>query len=321
METLLSKMQPLYNNTINGLDEYAFAIKSSEEMSGQVAETKFNGVIIRQSNFVINKPVQFKIETSEPIFEMHFSLNGYVEINNHKQKEKVGINSMQHNIVGIPPLIGDHSFPQITNRNCIEIILTRSFFERLINENCRLQCKLLENLDKGIMSLAGKQHLNITPQMQLLLHDIVQSKRKGYLKKMYIEAKVLELLMLQIEAFETSSDSYNTITQKDRDTIWQVKELIDKNPDDDHTLNNLAKTAGVNTFKLKKGFKQIFGQTVFEYIHNLKMEKARQLLLDNKLNVSEVAYTLGYNSPNNFSTAFKKKYGMNPNRTKSKKII
>ena len=69
---------------------------------------------------------------------------------------------------------------------------------------------------------------------------------------------------------------------------------------------------GLNEFKLKKGFKELFGTTVFDYLYDLKMEYAKQLLAADEVLVNEVSGMVGYRNPNHFSTAFKRKYGMNP---------
>ncbi|MGX5818621.1 helix-turn-helix transcriptional regulator [Chitinophaga lutea] len=82
----------------------------------------------------------------------------------------------------------------------------------------------------------------------------------------------------------------------------------------DLSLDGLCRRFGLNEFKLKKGFKQLFGYTVFGYVQDMKMKLARRLLTGRQLNVSEVADKLGYSSPNHFSAAFKKIYGFTPSR-------
>ncbi|NJK75120.1 MAG: helix-turn-helix transcriptional regulator [Microcoleus sp. SU_5_6] len=78
------------------------------------------------------------------------------------------------------------------------------------------------------------------------------------------------------------------------------------------SLLELAKKAGINDYKLKIGFREVFGTTVFGYLRNQRMEQARQLLLEQQMNVSEVAQTVGYASLSQFSTAFKHYFGITP---------
>lgn len=79
------------------------------------------------------------------------------------------------------------------------------------------------------------------------------------------------------------------------------------------TIIALSKLIGINEYKLKKGFKELFGTTIFGYIHQNRMTLAKSLLLDTTKSVKEVAYQIGYSSPQHFSNAFKKEFGVTPN--------
>ena len=83
-----------------------------------------------------------------------------------------------------------------------------------------------------------------------------------------------------------------------------------------HSLQSLSRAFCLNEFKLKKGFKELFGDTVFGYIHSLRMQHARSLILDEKMNINKVAGKVGYKNANHFSTAFKKQFGIAPSLIK-----
>jgi AraC-like DNA-binding protein len=82
------------------------------------------------------------------------------------------------------------------------------------------------------------------------------------------------------------------------------------------TLSELAKAVGINEYKLKKGFKETFGNTVFGYLADTRLELARIELFEKKKSVSQLAFELGYSSIQHFSNAFKKKFGVSPGRLK-----
>jgi len=69
----------------------------------------------------------------------------------------------------------------------------------------------------------------------------------------------------------------------------------------------------LNEYKLKKGFKELFGTTVFGYIHQIRMDLAKRLLLGTSKTAKEIAYETGYGSPQHFSKAFKEQFGIPPN--------
>lgn len=78
------------------------------------------------------------------------------------------------------------------------------------------------------------------------------------------------------------------------------------------SLLDLARQVGINDRKLKQGFRQVFGTTVFGYLHDYRMEQARLLLIEQKLAIALVAHTVGYSHLSHFATAFRKKFGVNP---------
>jgi AraC-like DNA-binding protein len=76
----------------------------------------------------------------------------------------------------------------------------------------------------------------------------------------------------------------------------------------------LAKIAGLNEFKLKKGFKEMFNTSVFNYLSDFRLNKARNELISGAMPIKEVAEQLGYCSVQHFTREFKKKFGVSPGR-------
>ena len=77
---------------------------------------------------------------------------------------------------------------------------------------------------------------------------------------------------------------------------------------------NRSQEIGLSINKLKEGFKQIYGEPVFSFQFDYKMELARQLLASGALNVNEVGLRVGYSTASHFIAAFKKKYGVTPKK-------
>ncbi|YAF95181.1 MAG: helix-turn-helix domain-containing protein [Nodularia sp. CChRGM 3473] len=74
----------------------------------------------------------------------------------------------------------------------------------------------------------------------------------------------------------------------------------------------LPRLVGLNDCTLKQSFKSVFGTTVFAYLYDLRMEQAQLLLQENRMNITEVAKTIGYTNSRSFATAFKRKFGISP---------
>lgn len=153
------------------------------------------------------------------------------------------------------------------------------------------------------------------PLMRTIILEMFQRKDNysGKLKRLYLESKASELLLTQLSCFSKQS-KYHTnlkLQKSDIEAIYYVKEII-SNDFEHMTIPNLALTVGINQTKLKMGFKEIFGQTVFGFLSDLRMNKAKELLISTEMSVSEIAYTVGYNYSQHFVNAFKKHYGCIP---------
>ena len=94
--------------------------------------------------------------------------------------------------------------------------------------------------------------------------------------------------------------------------IYQAKEILLSNLENPPSLMELARQVALNDFKLKRGFRQVVGTSAFKYLHDYRLEKARQLLVSGEMNVEEVAFKVGFDSRSYFALAFRKKFGLNP---------
>lgn len=150
-------------------------------------------------------------------------------------------------------------------------------------------------------------------KIQQVISEVINCSYKDELKDLFLLSKSIELLVLQAETYEQESQSQFIKTRKDKEKLIEAKERLLSRIDNPPTIVELSKLVGINEYKLKRGFKELFGITVFGYIHNIRMSMAKKLLLGTNKTAKEIAYETGYSSPQHFSTAFKKKYGIAPN--------
>ncbi len=104
------------------------------------------------------------------------------------------------------------------------------------------------------------------------------------------------------------------ITTNDIEKLRLVKQFIEQHFLEGLTLTMLCREAALNEFKLKKGFKQLFGTSAIQYVRHLRMKYAQALLRDSATCIEEVSSRVGYRYPNHFSTAYKKHFGMVPSQ-------
>lgn len=155
----------------------------------------------------------------------------------------------------------------------------------------------------------------IRPAMQTVLSQLLNAPYQGMVQRIYLESKVLELLALQLaQILDTEQNRQSLINLKasDIERIYHAKDILISQYDNPPTLLDLARRVGVNDNKLKLGFREVFGTTVFGYLHNYRMEMAQMLLQEGQQSVAEVASHVGYSNPGHFAAAFKRKFGMSP---------
>ncbi|MBD2666998.1 regulatory protein [Richelia sinica FACHB-800] len=196
-------------------------------------------------------------------------------------------------------------------RICIELDFLKSFIHGIDNLPTQLQPFLATDSPPLFHHLVGK----ITIPMQTVLQQIINAPYQGMIQRMYLESKVLELLALQfVQLIEADEDKQPLIHLKadDVEKIYQAKEILTNNYDHPPSLIDLAKQVGINDNKLKYGFREVFGTTVFGYLRDYRLEIARKLLQQQKQNVRTVVNMVGYANQSHFAAAFKRKFGITP---------
>ncbi len=155
----------------------------------------------------------------------------------------------------------------------------------------------------------------IPSHLYVILNQIFTVSLNESVAKLYYHGKVLELLALYFS--ENKPDTENCPFLNDQETVRKIKhakEYLLKNMEKPPGLKELAKQAGLNEYQLKVGFKEIYGNTVFGYLLDHKLDHARVLLDSAKFQVNEVAYQIGYANPSHFIAYFKKKFGVTPKK-------
>lgn len=132
-------------------------------------------------------------------------------------------------------------------------------------------------------------------------------------RRPFLEGKVLEILAHQLEAISDTAQGTQTLSDPgELERLQKARSILEYEFVNPPSLFGLARRVGLNDFKLKRGFRETFGTTVFGYVRRLRMDKARSLLEIGDLNVTEVALEAGYSSLGHFAAAFKKRFGTLP---------
>ena len=154
------------------------------------------------------------------------------------------------------------------------------------------------------------------PNIAVVLSQILQAKVHDSMRALYFKGKVYELLSLY---FNKSDDTDLEqcpflVDEENVRKIRHAKEIILERMSEPPTLHELSQEIGLSLKKLKEGFKQLYGDTVYGYLLEHKMTEAQRMLESKSYNVNEVGLRLGYSTASHFIVAFKKKYGTTPKK-------
>ena len=173
---------------------------------------------------------------------------------------------------------------------------------------------ILYNRDCNLYSddMAIDHVKTITYRQKILLNEILAtSSLAETIQQIYIESKILDLVCASVdEAGKDSNESKIHLSTQDIESLKKAKKVLLENSLNPPSIKELARKSATNEFKLKKGFKQLFGYTVYGLLQEHRLNQAKLLLERDDISVSEAASLVGYKSIGHFSKIFKDRFGV-----------
>jgi AraC-like DNA-binding protein len=259
--------------------------------------------------------------SSSQKLQLIFVVKGTLKFYGSLSKKPLAVlTEQQHNLV----LIGDGIQWKVEDAVheliCLEI--EHSFLERYLPIDHLGLLNLKKGYDKNQFGVFSTQNLHINPEILTILNNLKTANHTGFCERLFLEAKVLELLMFQSSQFEQINENaeLRQLKPEEMNRMLAVKDILVKNIDHPFSLRDLAHMVGTNEFNLKRNFKIAFGTTVYGYLNQYKMEMAKTMLLEKDITIAEISTKMGYTYPTHFSSAFKKYFGYLPNKLKSGKL-
>ncbi|MEM9362950.1 MAG: AraC family transcriptional regulator [Bacteroidota bacterium] len=281
---------------------------------GGYKEVFFEGVHIGYGDLQLSNNTILNFESEMETVEMHFALNGETNTNSSYFNKSIKFVPGSHNVLYTNGFRGQTEWSSRAPLRMFEINMTPNFVKKYLPNNHILFDVFREAISKKESAVLSDQNYPITLEMYNIINEIIRCERTGVFKRIFLESKVISLLLLQMEQISSfnHNNSYLSLKKEDVEKMYAVKELLDLNFKKTDTLTNLAKKVGTNEYTLKKGFKELFGTSVFQYWKGLRLETAKSMLMDDGLSVQEVSLKIGYKNPQHFTTAFKKQFGVVP---------
>ncbi len=173
-------------------------------------------------------------------------------------------------------------------------------------ENAEILEKMIHN---NFIFLYKVTPPTMTVEMHMILREIMSYAQKGVMQKLFIEAKIIKLLILIFDQFnekDTAVDFYQA--------PLVIKKFVDENYHRNLKVQEISKILGINETKIRKEFKIHYHTTISDYLSELRMLKAKKMIINKDLMIKEIAIDCGYEYVQNFTRAFKKKFGVSPEK-------
>lgn len=198
----------------------------------------------------------------------------------------------------------------------VAVDVSTELFGELAGEAAPALPAQLRNLAHGVASSSSFiLPSKITARLGGVLRDILSIRPGTPCAGLFAEAKTLELLSLQIEQFIQSPCSVvaaMAMDRVDRAGVRRVREMLNENLQDPPSLLDMSREAGMSHSKLNRCFKQLYGLTVFEWLRQLRLDKARELLSGGGCSIAEAALNSGFSDQSHLNRCFKRHFGVTP---------
>jgi len=290
-------------------------VLNNEFVDANTTDIQLNGILLSIRDITVKKKYSINVCHDSPLFKLHFELEGDIKYIPKTTKEiLISIPNGHYNLFYLPTVDGVLGFNQKPRRT-LEIQFTEAYINKNIGATFKdVFVNLGEAINKNELFLLSNNSRPIEQNLKEKVTEIIECKYKGITKKAYLEAKILELLVVVLA--QSQEDYYslvsNEISQGNYNDILKIDQYIQENLNTTLTIEELSKVIGFNTSKLKKCFKIVFKTTIFKHVTMHRMQRAKELIEEKEYTISEISYEVGYKNPQHFTVAFKKFYGFLP---------
>ncbi len=269
-----------------------------------------DNMLITRCGFNFNSASEIEKGLNEDVIQLYFSLAGNGTLPDGKQNSFLCFSEMEHNICYIPASVSLQRYVSKTDIFVVTMPM-KVYFDLIPKEN-EIHEHFIRKIKLKEPAYFKNTNLPVTASMFRLIQEVRQCERVGPLKRLYLESRVMELLMLQLEQ-ATRTASIETIPCNETSKkITEAKLFLDAHFHCSPTIVALSKIIGLNEFKLKKHFKEQFGTTILAYVNHQKMAHAQQLIKEGAKSLGEISDIIGYKNPAHFTVAFKRHFGYLP---------
>lgn len=299
--------------------------KLTERYSGiNLCQTSLSSSLIRPGLVLLaidqkqNECMTFNFEVDQAYLSLVFCIKGQGTTTYHgNQRSRIISMSPSTSVLSfMPHTSGTTRTLQGNAIQFLRLFIEPQLFFRYLGDDIDKVPRSLSAINDNPERAGFIRHFQTGYQEQTLLHQIIHCSLRGSARQLAIEGALLTLL--GINSAKLTEDTVKagkrqiSLSKQDIEALHYVRDLLISDLAHPRTIVELARMSRLNEFKLKTGFRQVFSSSIYQYYQKNRMEKAKLMLLERKLNVSEIAWEVGYTNVSHFCTAYRKLFGVKP---------
>lgn len=179
--------------------------------------------------------------------------------------------------------------------------------------------QMISNREQVNNSIIGKPRW-MPKEMTDIINQVLNCPYEPKLRDFFLEEKMGDLLFFMLVETGKEQQALQYLSSSDTEKVYAARSIILNDITQHLNISQLARRVGLNQFKLKMGFKQIFGVGPFAFLKNERMNKAYELLLNTDKTIKDIHSIAGYSSLTSFVGAFRKFFGITPGNVRYRKL-
>lgn len=285
------------------------------------------GMHLQIADFTLHEAAEGRFQSTNPVirFYFHLAASGYWELRSPQRsssEKHISHNDLLSTAFFYPELEGKMYLPPDLRQFHLSIAVEPSVLREYLGDSIEELPDNLRAVSEGCDNMGFYHGGPLSSVMNEAIRQLLDSPYSGPLKQMYTESKVIELIahkLAQIALPDAKKPAPRKMRPDDVERVRCAKEILKRDLERPPKLLDLAHTVGTNHTALNKGFREVFGSTVFGCLREMRLTEAKRLLEEEDMNVTEAALTVGYNSIPTFSRSFSEFFGRNPKMCLKKK--
>ena len=276
-------------------------------------QAQVDGIRIRHAITHFHRSQHFEKQNDERQVSLSFNLFGAYTIFQHGITYPVHGN--QHNLIYTQGYQNTFVNHHLRGESFEISFAPEQFIEMTRDGNPTLQ-QFLDQMQEDRPVVLSQQSIPIILELSRAIRTIIHCNYQGQLRKLFLFSKCMEILVLtaeSIDQFRRQASGFK-LSAGDRERIHAARNYLIERYQDPPSLTELARRVGLNEYKLKRGFQAEYQTSAFALLAEYRLDRSREVLRNSPSSIAAIAYDLGFSSPQHFSAAFKKKFGVPPSR-------